>query len=65
MGMEINRIEYIKKLDVIVGLIRNLKIAIKEEPEKLDLEDIKGLMEIIESKLIDTKNWLRTQGDSC
>lgn len=63
--MEINRIEYIKKLDVIVGLIRNLKIAIKEEPEKLDLEDIKGLMEIIESKLIDTKNWLRTQGDSC
>ena len=58
--MDIERIEFKKRLDKILGLVKALEIAIQEEPENLGLEDIKKLTGIVETELTDTINWLKS-----
>ena len=58
--MDIERIEFKKHLDKILGLVKALEIAIQEEPENLGLEDIKKLTGIVETELTDTINWLKS-----
>lgn len=58
--MEIDRIEFTNRLDKILGLVKNLKTAIQEEPERLSLKDIKELTEIVETELANTKAWLKS-----
>jgi len=58
--MDIERIEFKKRLENILGLVKTLEIVIKEEPEKLSLKDIKKLTRIVETELTDTINWLKS-----
>ena len=54
--MEINRIELVKNIDSIIGLVKTLRNAIQEEAEQLSLKDIRDLTDIIETRLINTIN---------
>jgi hypothetical protein len=59
--MEISRIEFIEKLDDIIGLVKTLRITTEEETEKLKFKDIKEMTAIIENMLINMINWLKAE----
>lgn len=58
--MDIERTEFRKRLEEILGLVKTLEIAIREESEKLSLQDINELADIIETQLTDTVNLLKS-----
>ena len=51
---------FVKRLNHILGLIRTLNTVYKEEPENLSLNDINELTKIIETQLVDTIDYVKT-----
>ena len=60
--MEFDRKEFIKKLDSILGLIKTLSAAFEDEPERLRMDDIKELTKVLETKLVDSLNYVKKIG---
>lgn len=57
--MEFDRKIFVNKLDNILGLIRTLETAYQEKSDKLSVEDVNELVEILETKLIDVINYAK------
>ena len=57
--MELDRNQFTKRLDKILGLVKTLEIALLEEPERLCMKDISELTDILENKLIEAIEYIK------